>query len=518
MNKKFTVSLAVGLFPLAAVAAGVQNPMPDTTVPAAAVVSGQVGQDSVMPVKTVKEQKKGSPVVPVDLDQVATRYDLTLPPQPVKVKADSVYYRNSDGVLRSRGNVDLSQGSDEIHADYLEGNTKTQLYHIPGHSVWIRSGTALDSTGMVYNGANKGGTMDTVAGFIDSQVYIRGTDGTVYDGKGYLKHGLITTPHAVAETPDYYLTGDDIHIYPGNKFTSENTALWFKHVRVLTYGHYEGRLDERNKKQSYLFSLLPRPDYSSDDGFGVYGGLLSPLSRDRTLNLRVDYAWYTKSGFRPTVQLEKDAGKYGFFTFGYRNVQSTLNDNKIWARQFPELTYRAPRINFGHSGIYMDNEADWGRWAEDGVETGTHKGFHTEITHTPIPLWKDANVRFFTGYRKDIYSTNDAMRRDPYNGVTLHQQFSDHFWTDLWYVKHNISGSSPYNFDTIDNPRKKGVSFGYVLSPYDTFVFTLAQDLDTSDITDRNLTWIRDLHSFMASITYKQVDKKWEVHVRAKDF
>lgn len=44
------------------------------------------------------------------------------------------------------------------------------------------------------------------------------------------EHGLITTPHAVAKTPDYYLTGDDIHIYPGEKWTSENTALWFKHI------------------------------------------------------------------------------------------------------------------------------------------------------------------------------------------------------------------------------------------------------------------------------------------------
>ena len=46
----------------------------------------------------------------------------------------------------------------------------------------------------------------------------------MYDNIGYIKHGLITTPHAVAKTPDYYITGDDIRIYPGEKFTAENTA------------------------------------------------------------------------------------------------------------------------------------------------------------------------------------------------------------------------------------------------------------------------------------------------------
>ena len=85
--------------------------------------------------------------------------------------------------------------------------------------------------------------------------------------------------------------------------------------------------------------------------------------------------------------------------------------------EWTELEYFAPRLHLGDTGIYIDSSANWGRWAEDGVKTGTHKGFRTEITHTPIPLWQRANVRFFAGYRKDWYSTDDAQRRDPYSGV-----------------------------------------------------------------------------------------------------
>ena len=57
-----------------------------------------------------------------------------------------------------------------------------------------------------------------------------------------------------------------------------------------------------------------------------------------------------------------------------------------------------------------------------------------------------------------------------------------------------------------------------VLTPRDTVIFTWAQDLDDDHISDRNYTWVRDLHSFIATITYKQVDKEWQVKIKAKDF
>ena len=155
-----------------------------------------------------------------------------------------------------------------------------------------------------------------------------------------------------------------------------------------------------------------------------------------------------------------------------------------------------PRIVFGSTGIYMDNSASWGRWAEDGVATGTHKDFQTEISHTPLPLWKQANIRFFAGYRKDLYSTNDAIVRDPYTGVVLNQGINAKLWTTLWYTKHNLSGTSPYRFDTIDHPRQKGVSIGYKLTPLDTFILTFDKDLDTDQVADRDFT-CRGSHIFI---------------------
>ena len=323
---------------------------------------------------------------------------------------------------------------------------------------------------------------------------------------------------AVAKTPDYYLTGDDIRIYPGEKFTSENTALWFKHVRVLTYGHYEGRLDNTDNRNTWLFTLLPRPTYNSDDGLGVRGNASFPLNQQGDLHFDIEYIYNSQNGFKPSAWLEKNA-KLGTFRFGYGSEESSDNDDNIWATKWPEVQYYMPRLYLGQTGIYIDGSATWGRWAEDGRETGTHYGYRTEITHKPLPLWTRANIRFYSGYRRDWYSVQDAKRSDPYWGAVLSQSINDRLWTTFWYTKHNISGYTPYRFDTIDDPWQKGVSVGYVLTPRDTVIYSMSKNLDSKAI-DRYYTWVRDLHSFTAIITYKdeQDDDEWNIFVIPKDF
>lgn len=498
MNKTWTAAMVAALLPL--------------TLSIRAAGTDQLYTDNTMAVPVTEKT-----VIPVDLDKASTAQDVVLPQQPVHMTADNLLVRNSDGYVKSRGNVDIQQGMEEVHANYVEGNTNTGIYHTTGPVVYVNETNALTGKDITYNSKTSSMSMDNIEGFIGPMTYIRGTDAEMYDNIGYVKHGLITTPHAVAKTPDYYITGDDIRIYPGEKFTSENTALWFKHIRLFTYGHYEGRLDNRKNSRPYLFTLLPRPTYNSDDGFGVRGYADIPLNESGDLSFHGSYALNSKNGFKPAARIQKDTG-FGTFRFGYSQEESTDNDDNIWATKWPELEYFAPRLNLGTTGIYIDSRASWGRWAEDGVKTGTHKGFRTEITHVPIPLWTKANLRFFAGYRKDLYSTKDAQRRDPYSGVILNQGINDHLWTSFWYKKHNVSGYTPYRFDTLDKPRQKGFSVGYVLTPRDTVIFSLAQNLNNNDIATRNYTWVRDLHSFIAIITYKQVEKQWEVKVQAKDF
>lgn len=497
MNKTWTAAMVAALFPL--------------TLSAYAADTAQLHTDKKMTVPVTAKQ-----VVPVDLEEASKAEDVTLPQQPVHMTADRFLTRNSDGYVKSQGNVDIKQGMDEVHAHYVEGNMNSGVYHTKGPVVYVNDENAIVGKDVTYDSKNGGMSMDKFEGFIAPDTYARGTGAEMYENSIYLQHGLLTTPHAVAKTPDYYITGDDIHIYPGEKYTAENTALWFKHIRLFTYGHYEGRLDSTSKHNPYLLTLLPRPTYTKRDGIGFRGYADVPLNENGDLFFHFRYHATTRNGFRPEAKIQKNT-KLGSFRFGYSQEESTDNDDHIWATKWPELEYFAPRINFGHSGIYVDSKAEWGRWSEDNRKTGAHEGFRTEITHVPIRLWTRANVRFFAGYRKDWYEAYNVQRRDPYTGVVFNQGINDRLWTSLWYKKHNLSGYSPYRFDTLDHPHQKGFSIGYVLTPLDTVIFTLAKDLNSDDISDRNITWIRDLHSFVASVTYKQVKKEWEFTIQAKD-
>lgn len=505
MNKRLTVAVLLALLPLS-----LQISAQDVPADKSSSIVKNHRKETLPVARTAADG-----VQAVDLDEASAAHDVVLPQQPVHMTADKVLVRGKDGFVAGRGNVDIMRGMDEIHANTIEGNTKSQVYHTAGKAVYLNSTMALETTGLTYSGTGPGATMDTVQGFMDSMTYIRGTGAEMYDGTGYVRHGLITTPHAVAKTPDYYITGDDIHIYPGEKFTAENTKLWFKNICLFTYGHYEGRLDKERNQKPWIFSLLPRPTYNNDNGIGLRGDARFPMNQNGDLYMDVNYAIYSKEGFKPGLKVGKRT-PVGTFTFGYSKEESTDNDDHIWATRWPELRYYMPRIYAGSSGIYVDGSASWGRWSE-GEREGVHKGFRTELTHNPIHLWSKANLRFFTGYRKDLYSYRDAVRKDPYWGVILNQGINSRLWTSFWYKKHNLSGYTPYRFDTIDHPRQKGFSVGYVLTPLDTIMFTFNKNLDNGNIDDRNFTWIRDLHSFIATVTYKQVDKEWEVQLISKD-
>ena len=167
------------------------------TLSASAADTAKLHTDKVMAVP-VTEKK----ILPVDLDQAAASQDVVLPQQPVHMTADTFFARNADGYVKSRGNVDIKQGMDEVHANYVEGNMKSGVYHTKGPVVYVNETNALTGQDVTYNSQNGSMSMDKVEGFMGPTTYIRGTDAEMYDNIGYVKHGLITTPHAVAKTPD----------------------------------------------------------------------------------------------------------------------------------------------------------------------------------------------------------------------------------------------------------------------------------------------------------------------------
>mgnify|MGYP000476582482 FL=1 len=157
MNKTWTAAMVAALLPL--------------TLSIRAAGTDQLYTDNTMAVPVTEKT-----VIPVDLDKASTAQDVVLPQQPVHMTADNLLVRNSDGYVKSRGNVDIQQGMEEVHANYVEGNTNTGIYHTTGPVVYVNETNALTGKDITYNSKTSSMSMDNIEGFIGPMTYIRGTD------------------------------------------------------------------------------------------------------------------------------------------------------------------------------------------------------------------------------------------------------------------------------------------------------------------------------------------------------
>ena len=88
----------------------------------------------------------------------------------------------------------------------------------------------------------------------------------------------------------------------------------------------------RNDRQGQfsVFDLIPRPTYSSDDGFGLKGGLKYPVGDDGELFFR--YQWMTKEGFKPSYGYRHYL-PWGVATVGVSRESATLNARTVWVEK-----------------------------------------------------------------------------------------------------------------------------------------------------------------------------------------
>ena len=105
MNKKMTAAVLAAVLPLS-----LQIYAQDTAADKEKLV--QVHTEETLPVPAAQD----TGLTPVNLDQAAASYDVVLPQQPVKMTADKLLMRKSDNYVAARGNVDIAQGMDEMHA------------------------------------------------------------------------------------------------------------------------------------------------------------------------------------------------------------------------------------------------------------------------------------------------------------------------------------------------------------------------------------------------------------------
>ena len=77
----------------------------------------------------------------------------------------------------------------------------------------------------------------------------------------------------------------------------------------------------------------------------------------------------------------------------------------------------------GNSPITVRGGVNAGYWKEGSVK-GSHKEYYAEVSHDPIKLGKNADLRFLGGYQRDYYGYDGSIRSMPYWGARFQSHFA----------------------------------------------------------------------------------------------
>ena len=154
-------------------------------------------------------------------------------------------------------------------------------------------------------------------------------------------------------------------------------------------------------------------------------------------------------------------------SIGYSKESNEYNDETVWVEKIGEARLDTHTYHVGKSPVTVRGGVNAGYWKEGSVK-GSHKEYYTEVSHDPIKLWKNADLRFLGGYQRDYYGYNDSIRSMPYWGARFRSKVGNRANVWVSYNQRNISyNNSPYRFDTTELPKELIYGGSYKLTRLD---------------------------------------------------
>lgn len=456
------------------------------------------------------------------------------PEHPLTFTADYIRYNHSTGDVMAEGRIDMRQMMDQYTTEYVYGNTVTQQYVIPGAVHWKNATTDMTAQRAEYDGAASIGKFYEFSGWDSGLYYFKGDKGTYYrkDNKVVADRGYFTTKHAVAKVPDYRIEADTIEIYPGDHYTAYDVKLKVKNTTLISLPKYRASLKSDNAISPW--SLLPRPKYDSDNGWGWHNGFELPIANNNDLYFYVRNEWYTKSGYKPDVGLRYST-PFGWFNFHYAEKESSINDEGgLWIKKRPSLEFRSSRYYLFKSPFYAGINGEIGYWDEeraDGHRKGSYKGFDVYVSSNPVKLgkfltfnWKAGVAKDYYGYKyegnnlrkKRLFDRNETRENKYYSLGLMGKYRAVSAWIN--YTNRSITGYTPYLYDTFSTTKPLNMGFRIELTPKDAISISWTIDVKNGDVDHRYYTYYRDMHSFYSWIRYDTVGKKTTFMIMPKDF
>ena len=453
------------------------------------------------------------------------------PENPLQVEADKIRYNDTTGDINLSGHILIKHMLDRYTTDYIYGNTLTQKYVIPGKIRWISPTSKTEAESAEYDAASAVGKFKKISGWDSDLYYFQGTDGIYHRdaNKMVIKNGYFTTKHAVAKIPDYRIEADRIDIYPGDKYVAHQVKLKFKNTTVVSLSQYRGNLSA--DKGGSLWSLMPRPMYDSDNGWGLHNSIDIPLNGNNDLSFYMRNIWYSKAGYKPDIGVEYEtlAGQLSLY---YAEKESATNDEGgIWIKKKPSFVFSSRNYYFGKSPIYAGFRGEIGYWSESWADRkveGPYKGFDVYISRPSVPLGKFLTFNWRIGHARDYYDytaykgnhlleTKNTTRTSSYYSLGLHGKYQA---VSAWvnYTDRHFDGYSPYVYDTYSMESPIDIGFSLQLTPRDTVSISWSVDTANGNLRHRYYTYYRDMHSFYGWIKYDQIIGDVQIMISPKDF
>lgn len=433
---------------------------------------------------------------------------------PMLIRADSMQYNGVTGNVNVQGNVVITHMMDQYLTEVIYGNSNTQEYVLPNSVKWIAPGNVMTAAAGRYNGKTNIAYFEKISGWTNGKYYYQGDHGMFNrtENKAVVTKGYFTTKHAIANVPDYRIEADRVDIYPKDHYTAHNAKLFFKNTPVITLSSYTGSL----KNGASIWSLIPTPTYSSDDGWGLknrFHTLVGGAESDVYFDARL--AWYSKVGFKPDIGFGWHTAP-GLFRFRYAKEESTVNDDNVWVDKWPTFSFDSRNFYIPRTNFYVGAKGEIGKWTEDRI-SGSHMQWNVYLGHTPITLGPHLKLSARLGYLRDYYGYNDSIRRNRYYSLGLRSSYGI-FSSWITYVDNNQKGRTPYHFDTYDMDKPVYTGVRIQATPKDAFSLSCAIDTVNGKLDHRYYTYYRDMHSFYGWIQYDSVDDDFEFMIQPKDF
>jgi hypothetical protein len=438
------------------------------------------------------------------------------PERPLYVTADRMKYVNANGQVEVFGNVDIRHMEDRYQTAYAYGNTVTQKYVVPGEVLWTTPTEYTKADSASYDGTTSTGHFKNIRGWDRGIYYFAGEEGTYHrlENKMVVKKGYFTTKHAIAKVPDYRIEADTIDIYPNDHYTAYNVSLFLKSHRFITLSSYTGSLKD-DESDSNLWSLIPTPTYDNDNGFGLKNKIVFPLGGNPDIYAYAKMAWYTDAGFKPDIGIKYNVWP-GKFTLRYAKEESSLNDDHVWVKKKPSFSFDSRHFYIPKTNFYTGFDGEVGEW-EEGTVDGSHKMWDVYISHDPIHFGPYVTFNWKAGYTRDYYGYNDSIRNNAYYKLGFNAGKGP-VSTWVWYTNNNLTGTTPYSFDTYDV--EKPLDFGVRLQLTRLDAISVGYEYGTTNhkLEHLDFTYYRDMHSFYGWFMYRQKDHETRFYIQPKDF